>query len=161
MLGFAGIPTTELMRPPPAAGPRLRNFQFSRGSLGLLLSGSLLLSGFVACDWFCSCAGSSAFCCVEFAVCASRVKLKVKIKKERCKRDLRIVLMEETPMVEDQMRATANDTANPSRARFGWKRMKSVTADYLNCTGSVSAEPSARASEAAKFIPVFELYITA
>src|SRR5215467_5837534 len=38
MLGLPGIPTTEVTRPPPTAGPRLRNFMFSSGSLDLLSS---------------------------------------------------------------------------------------------------------------------------
>src|SRR5260370_12407744 len=32
MLGFPGTPTTAVTRPPPTAGPRLRNFMFSSGS---------------------------------------------------------------------------------------------------------------------------------
>src|SRR6476661_6083248 len=38
MLGLPGIPTTDVTRPPPTAGPRLRNFTFSSGSLDLLSS---------------------------------------------------------------------------------------------------------------------------
>src|SRR3954471_21166470 len=40
MLGCPGIPTTELTRPPPAAGPRFRNFRFANGSLSLAESES-------------------------------------------------------------------------------------------------------------------------
>src|ERR1041385_3767238 len=38
MLGLPGIPTTDVTRPPPTAGPRLRNWMFSSGSLALLSS---------------------------------------------------------------------------------------------------------------------------
>src|SRR3954453_5141193 len=38
MVGRTKIPTTEVIPPPPTAGPRLRNFTFSSGSLDLLSS---------------------------------------------------------------------------------------------------------------------------
>src|SRR5215470_17432291 len=38
MLALPGMPATAVTRPPPTAGPRLRNLMFSRGSLALLSS---------------------------------------------------------------------------------------------------------------------------
>src|SRR5258708_39583569 len=56
MPGLPGIPTTAATRPPPTAGPRLRNFMFSSGSLLLLLFGDLASSAFLSL----SCAVSEA-----------------------------------------------------------------------------------------------------
>src|SRR6478735_11880489 len=42
------MPTTEVTRPPPTAGPRLRNFMFSSGSLDLLSSSFVGVVDFAA-----------------------------------------------------------------------------------------------------------------
>src|SRR6478736_8606896 len=66
MFGLPGIPTTEVTRPPPTAGPRLRNFMFSSGSLDLLSSS---LVGVVDAAFSPSAAGflSALACAAEFA----------------------------------------------------------------------------------------------
>src|SRR6516165_8763379 len=45
MLALPGIPATAVTRPPPTAGPRLRNLTFSRGSLALVSSATPAAEG--------------------------------------------------------------------------------------------------------------------
>src|SRR5690348_12422452 len=52
MLGWPGTPTTAVTRPPPAAGPRLRNLIFASGSAAAFSSLAVVAAGWAASACF-------------------------------------------------------------------------------------------------------------